>query len=311
MRNIRTDIAAEARAYAPEATGVRQEIEERDGIETTRVWIDTQQGADALGKPIGEYVTVEAPALKDRDMHVYEKVSEVLAGAIRQMLRRKGVKAGDTVLVVGLGNRQITPDSLGPKVVEKAFVTRHLHEFLPDQVDERMRPVCAFAPGVLGITGMETGEMVKGVLERVKPKLIIAIDALASRSTERISTTVQLTDTGIHPGSGLGNRRMSLNEETLGVPVIALGVPLVVHASTLSRDAVSLLIRRTGGAETEEEEEHLLALLDEVVSEKIGPLVVTPKEIDAIVSDCSSLVARGINLALHELDIHEIEQLMS
>jgi spore protease len=247
-------------------------------------------------------------------MDVFARAADELAAAIRSMLEKKRVAPGDPVMVVGLGNRAVTPDSLGPKVVEKTLVTRHLHEYLPEQVDERMRPVCAFAPGVLGITGMETGEMVRGVLEKIKPRLVVAIDALASRSTGRISTTFQLADTGIHPGSGIGNRRMRLDEETLGVPVVALGVPLVVHASTLSRDAVSLLLSHTRAAESDEdseEEDRLLSLMDELVSEKIGPLIVTPKEIDAIVSDCSSLVARAVNLALHELDLFEIERMMA
>ncbi len=311
MRSIRTDLAAEARDFAPEAGGVRHEVKEDEAVAVTRVFIETEAGAKALGKPMGEYVTLDAPRLRERDMDAASRVTEELAAALRAMLEKKGIKPEDAVMVVGLGNRAVTPDSLGPRVVEKVLVTRHLFEHLPDEAHGRMRPVCAFAPGVLGVTGVETGEMARGVAERVKPRLVIAVDALASRSTERISTTIQLADTGIHPGSGLGGRRMGIDEEALGVPVIAVGVPLVVHAATLSRDAVSFLIRRTGGAQSEEEEERLLAIVDEVVSEKIGPLVVTPKEIDAIVADRALLVARGINLALHDLELSEIELFMS
>ncbi len=310
MRSIRTDLAAEARDFAPEAAGVRMETQGDDIVSVTRVFIDSEEGARALGKPAGEYVTLEAPGLLERDPDVFARVAGELAAALRSMLEKKRVGTGDVVMVVGLGNRAVTPDSLGPKVVERTLVTRHLGELLPDAPERGLRPVCAFAPGVLGVTGMETGEMVRGVSGRVRPGLVIAVDALASRSTERLSTTIQLADTGIHPGSGIGSRRTGLDEAALGVPVIAVGVPLVVHASTLSRDAVSLLIRRTGGAKTEEEEDELLAIVDEVVSEKIGPLVVTPKDIDAIVADRAALVARGINLALHALEPSEIEELM-
>ena len=311
MRSIRTDLAAEARDFAPEASGVRHQVTKDETLCVTRVFIDTDQGARALGKPVGEYITLDAPRLMERDTDVFSRVAGELASVLRSMLGKKSMKRGDAVMVVGLGNRAITADSLGPKVIEKTLVTRHLYEFMPERTDGRLRPVCAFAPGVLGVTGMETGEMVQSVVENVKPRLIIAVDALASRSTERIGTSVQIADTGVNPGGGLGNKRMGLNEEALGVPVIAVGVPLVVHASTLSRDAVSLLIRRSGGARDEEDAERILSLVDEVVSEKIGPLVVTPKEIDVIVSDRASLVAMGINLALHELSSDEIELFMA
>ncbi len=311
MRSIRTDLAAEARDFAPEASGVRHQVSEDSIVSVTRVFIDTEQGALALGKPVGEYITLDAPRLMERDTDVFSRVAGELSSAIRSILEKKSVKRVDAVMVVGLGNRAVTADSLGPKVVEKTLVTRHLYEFMPEQANSRMRPVCAFAPGVLGVTGMETGEMVQSIAKRIRPRLVIAIDALASRSTERLGTSIQLADTGIHPGSGLGGKRAGLNEETLGVPVLAVGVPLVVHASTLSRDAVSLLIQRNGGLKDEEEEEKLLSLVDEVVSEKIGPLVVTPKEIDVIVSDLASLIAKGVNLALHELEPDEIEQFMS
>jgi spore protease len=208
-----------------------------------------------------------------------------------------------------LGNWNVTPDAVGPKVVEKVLVTRHIFEYVPEQVDERMRQICAVAPGVLGITGIETGEIVKGIVDRVKPDLVIAIDALASRKTDRIGNTIQIADTGINPGSGVGNKRMGLTKETLGVPTLAIGVPTVVFAHTIGRDSLEMLI-----AEFEEQassnnnfaqflngfdEEHLDRLVGEVLTEGLGDLVVTPKEIDVLIDDAAGIIADGINLAIH------------
>lgn len=306
LANIRTDLANEAFCAVPEIKGAR--IEERsaaEGVLITRVEILDEEGEALLGKPKGNYITVDAPGLSENDPLLRERVICVLAEELKALFGP--LKEKDTVLVAGLGNRTITADALGPEVTEKITVSRHVTEYLPEQADERMRPVCAMAPGVLGVTGIETGEMVLGAVERVKPRLVIAVDALASRSTERISTAVQLADTGIRPGSGLGGGRMELSEKTLGVPVIALGVPTVVHASTISQDAVTLLLEEMGA---QREGEELIELVGKVVSEKIGPLIVTPKEIDAIIDRSSDLLAAGIDLALHDVTLEELRRFL-
>ncbi len=210
---------------------------------------------------------------------------------------------------MGLGNWNVTPDAVGPKVVDKLLVTRHIFEFVPDQVDDRMRRICAVAPGVLGITGIETGEIVKGIVDKVGPDLVIAIDALASRKTERIGSTIQIADTGISPGSGVGNKRMGLTKETLGVPTLAVGVPTVVYAHTIGRDALEMLINEfSEQAQPHSEfykmlhsldERHLNELVGEVLAEGLGDLVVTPKEVDMLIDDVAGIIADGINLAVH------------
>jgi len=305
---VRTDLASEAVAGRADLPGIRvSEEHPEDGIAVTRVFIDTEQAARELGKSVGSFVTIDAPKLTENDQLYREKVEQVLKTELTGLI--SCLKKGDTVLVIGLGNRTITPDALGPLVVDKVAVSRHVTQYLPELVDERVRPVCAIAPGVLGVTGIETGEVVLGLVEKIKPALVIAIDALASRSTEKISTSVQLTDTGVQPGSGLGNGRMQLTKETLGVPVIAIGVPTVVHASTISQDAVSLLLNEMG--EKEENSAQLLELVGKVVSEKIGPLVVTPKDIDTIVDRSADLIATGIDLTLHDLNQEELRRFLT
>jgi len=216
----------------------------------------------------------------------------------------------DNLLVIGLGNWNVTPDALGPKVVSRLMVTRHLLEYVPDQVDEGVRPVCAVSPGVLGITGIETGEIVRGIVDRVKPDVVIAIDALASRKMERVNTTIQIADTGISPGSGVGNKRMELSRETLGVPVIAIGVPTVVDAATMANDTIDLVIDNL--IREAKEDSHFYnmlknidrnekyQLIQEVLQPYVGNLVVTPKEIDDVVDRIAKVIANGLNIALHQ-----------
>ena len=207
----------------------------------TRVKIENEQGSEAMGKPLGYYVTLEIPHLKDKDPELAEEVSKNLADELNKVT---DIPIDATVLVIGLGNWNVTPDSLGPKVIEKLIITRHLVDFMPERFSSEngIRPVCAVSPGVLGITGIETGEIIKGLVEKVKPNLIIAIDALAARSMERISTTIQISDTGVYPGSGIGNKRMGITKDTLKVPVVAMGVPTVVDAATMANDTLDMLI---------------------------------------------------------------------
>lgn len=284
------------------------ETEKSDEMTISRVRIENEAGAEAMGKPIGYYVTLEVPRLKERDPELAEEVSKNMAEELKNMIE---LPEDATVLVIGLGNWNVTPDSLGPKVTERLIITRHLMEMMPDKYSSKngIRPVCALAPGVLGITGIETGEIIRGLVEKIRPRLIIAIDALAARSMERISTTIQISDTGVYPGSGIGNRRMGITEETMGVKVVAIGVPTVVDAATMANDTLDMLIgqftrQARPGSEfyrllQELDKEEKYRLIHEVLSPFVGQLVVTPKEIDSLIDNTARTLAGGLNLALH------------
>ncbi|MDP4183493.1 MAG: GPR endopeptidase [Bacillota bacterium] len=318
-RSIRTDLALEANELfmkqsakesaqeSAQTPGVEVESAGNEDIKITRVKVTSPTGEASIGKPMGNYITLEIPKLRENDQDLIEDSCREVAKELQRLINL-GQKS--TVLVVGLGNWNVTPDALGPKVVSSLMVTRHLIEYVPEQVDDGVRPVCAVAPGVLGITGIETGEIIKGIVEKIKPELIIAIDALASRKTERVSTTIQIADTGIAPGSGVGNKRMELSKTTMGIPVIAIGVPTVVDAATMANDTIdlvmdSLISQTTKGTEfynmlndIDRNEKHLL--IREVLEPYIGNLIVTPKEIDGIIEKISRVIANGINIALHE-----------
>ncbi|ADQ05079.1 spore protease [Caldicellulosiruptor owensensis OL] len=314
MFKIQTDLALETRelvqkGFGREIEGV--EVEERkefdDKIKITKVKINSIKGEAILQKPMGNYITIEADGLRDEDFDVQEKVSKVLANELESLIN---VSQKSSVLVVGLGNWNVTPDSLGPKVVSKVLITRHLFEFVPEKVqDRRIRSVCAISPGVLGITGIETSEIISGIVQKIHPDLIIAIDALASRRLERISTAIQIADTGIIPGSGIGNERKGITKDTVGVPVVAIGVPMVVDAAIIANDAIDLLIERLKN-ETERSsplymllesipDEDRFNLIKEVIYPYYGNLFVTPKDIDRIVENISTVIADGINMAIH------------
>lgn len=301
MRAKWTDLAMEARGSVP-VSDVRLE----GGIERTVVRIEDERTARELGRPQGTYVTLSCPQTMTIELGMREALSQALAQAIQQMLPAHA----HTVLVTGLGNRSVTPDALGPRTVERVLVTRHMDGCLPGDVSARMASVCAAAPGVLGVTGLETAEVLRGMAEHVRPDAVIAVDALAARSSGRIGSTIQIADTGISPGSGVGNHQKALTRETLGAPVIAVGVPMVVYASTIASDAMSDMIRADGG--TEADEEKVAACVERVVSERLGDLIVTPREVDALVERMAGILADGINQALHpELSRDEIEQLMA
>jgi spore protease len=317
--NVRTDLTLEARELFQqqqmnetvqqrgEPPGVEVENAGDTNIKITRVKITSPTGEASIGKPMGTYITLEVPGLKDNDQVLYENTCKALAKELISL-----VKLGDksTVLVVGLGNWNVTPDALGPKVVSSMMVTRHLLQYVPEQVDDGVRPVCAIAPGVLGITGIETGEIVKGIVDRIHPDFIIAIDALASRRMDRVSTTIQLADTGIAPGSGVGNKRMELSKNSMGVPVIAIGVPTVVDAATMANDTIdlvmdSLIKQASQGSDFYNmmkgiDRDEKYQLIQEVLNPYIGSLIVTPKEIDDIIERISKVIANGLNIALHQ-----------
>ena len=251
MYNFRTDLALERRDLYNKAHNVEKDI---DGIETeeeqvgdkikvSRVKITNENGEQAIGKPQGNYITIDFKNLKIATDEEIQKASEVVTKELKILLE-KHIGLKDSILVVGLGNIYVTPDALGPKVINEIDITRHLLEYIPEVLDENTREVSAVSPGVLGTTGIETLEILRGIVDNIKPKLVIVIDALASRSIERISSSIQLADTGIVPGAGVGNTRKELSQSTLGVPVIAMGIPTVVEAATIAADSLTLLIKK-------------------------------------------------------------------
>jgi spore protease len=319
LKNRRTDLTLEAHElFREQAMKEQQESGDippgvvvdnagDDEIRITRVRVISPAGEQAIGKPMGNYITLEVPNIRDNDQKFYENTCKALAKELISILNL-GEKS--TILIVGLGNWNVTPDALGPKVVSSVMVTRHLLEYVPEQVDAGVRPVCAVAPGVLGITGIETGEIVKGIVDKVKPDVIIAIDALASRKMERVNTTIQIADTGISPGSGVGNKRMELSRTTLGIPVIAIGVPTVVDAATMANDTIDLVLdsmikQAPKGSEfynmlNSIDRNEKYQMIQEVLQPYVGNLIVTPKEIDDAVEKIGKVIANGLNIALHK-----------
>ncbi len=311
MINFRTDLALERREVYRKANRLEQEIE---GIETeeeqvnekirvSRVKILDAKGEDAIGKPVGSYITVDLKGLKTATEEEIEKASNVVTKELRALIE-KHIGSQDSILVVGLGNEQVTPDALGPKVAMQIDVTRHILNYMPEVLESGTREVSAVSPGVLGTTGIETQEILKGIVDHVKPKLVIVIDALASKSIERISSTVQIADTGIVPGAGVGNTRKELSEQSLGVPVVAVGIPTVVDLATITDDCLDLFITKL--QEEAKSNEYLNSLKEqdnyEEIKEALVPngynMIVTPKEIDDLIENMSSVVARGINFAM-------------
>ena len=310
MYNFRTDLALERRDIYKKVN----KLQEIDGVESTeedinenikvsRVKIANENGEKALGKAIGNYVTIDVKKLKIAGEEEIQKISEVLSNELRKMIDLHTDKQGE-ILIVGLGNIYVTPDALGPKVINEIDVTRHVIKYLPQYVEEGTRPVSAISPGVLGTTGIETVEILKGIVDNVEPKLLIVIDALASRSIDRISSTIQISDTGIVPGAGVGNTRQEISQNSLGIPVIAVGIPTVVELATLVSDGIDIFIDRL--QEKAESNEYLNKLQQndkyEEVKEALNVgeynMIVTPKEIDDLIENMKDIVARGINFAV-------------
>ena len=291
MFQIRTDLALEAKEiYSDGKTdidGIRSDYKSYDGIDINRVQITNETGAKKLGKPKGTYVTLEMPKIIERNPDFAKVVTCRFSEEIGKIIEPYA-KQG-CVLVAGLGNWNITPDALGPKVISGLLVTRHLKTYMPERFDESVNGVCAISPGVLGITGIETNEIIRGIVNHVKPSAVIAIDALASRRVERVNTTIQISDTGISPGSGVGNRRGELSKQTIGVPVIAVGVPTVVDAATIAVDAIENLTPKG---------EDKQRLVRELLSPYYQNLIVAPKNMDAMITDMSNIISAGLNMAL-------------
>ncbi|MDF2944337.1 MAG: hypothetical protein K0S01_3195 [Herbinix sp.] len=292
---IRTDLALEVRESFPEddveIKGVilTENYDEKNRIRVSTVEIKDARGAKAMQKPIGTYITIEAPEIEKSDEDYHRPVSDEIAKQLRKLA---GDLKREEVLVVGLGNREVTPDALGPQVVDNLFITRHLIREYGNEFKDKhhLGSVSAISPGVMAQTGMETVEIIQGIVKETNPKLLIVIDALASRSVNRVNTTIQLTDTGISPGSGVGNNRKALNEESLGTKVIALGVPTVVDAATIVADTLTKYMEKSGFDEVE-----INQFISEIREQQIDNMFVTPKNIDESIKRISYTVSEALN----------------
>ena len=297
---IRTDLALETRELYKKASKIDEEI---SGIETeiddtnpdilvTKVKIISDEGANILGKPIGDYITIESKYINDEvielDNRLIEKMSEIIKNITN-------LHENDSILVVGLGNSDVTPDSIGPKTIEKLNITRHLVKYAPDLLPKNTRQISAVIPGVLGTTGIETSDIIKGIIAETSPDILIVIDALAAKEMNRIGKTIQISNTGITPGSGVKNNRSSLSKDNLGIPVIAIGVPTVVGVPVIVEEAISYVRDKS-----QEANEYLdnKEYLEEILSNKNFDFMVTPNDIDDITNNLSRLIAESVNLAL-------------
>ncbi len=344
---VRTDLAVEAKDMYVEKEktddssikGVTTKERQEGDITVTYVQID-ETGAKALDKKAGSYVTIHSEAVKKQDTKSQEQTAKVLAKEMGELIKQSKLPKEATCLVVGLGNWNITPDALGPMTVEKIMVTSHLFNLHPEYVEDGYRPVSAMTPGVMGVTGIETSDIIFGLIKQVEPDFVIAVDALASRSVERVNATIQISDSGIHPGSGVGNKRKEISEDSLGIPVIAIGVPTVVDAVTITSDTIDFLLKHFGREFKEKDkpskaltpagmsfgerqlteedlpgeeqrkavlgmvgglsEEEKRSLIKEVLTPLGHNLMVTPKEVDGYMADMAHIIASGLNAALHE-----------
>jgi spore protease len=257
LYSVRTDLAVEAREMVVEENKKKSKKQTEDiegiivkerkvqGIKITSVEI-TEQGSNAIQKKQGNYLTLEVQGIRQQDTELQKVVEEVFAKEFSQFLKQLGIKDEASCLVVGLGNWNVTPDALGPMAIENLLITKHLFDLQPESVSDGFRSVSAIAPGVMGITGIETSDIIHGVIEKTKPDFVVAIDALAARSIQRVNSTIQISDTGIHPGSGVGNKRKELSQETLGIPVVAIGVPTVVDAVSITSDTIDFILKHFG-----------------------------------------------------------------
>ncbi|HCQ5528424.1 TPA: GPR endopeptidase [Clostridioides difficile] len=312
MINVRTDLALEASEMCEKSQegssipGVKIETKELENCIVTKVEVIDEQGSEIMNKDIGKYITLESNLMKFDDDESREEMISCLKDELVDIF---GQDENKKTLVIGLGNRNITSDALGPKSVSKTLVTRHLFKNYNKDYDDDFTEVSALSPGVMGVTGIETSEIVKSLVEKVKPDRVVAIDALASRKMERVNSTIQISTAGISPGGGVGNTRKSLTKETLGVDVIAIGVPTVVDAATLTIDVLDMAIDNliAQSEETESFYEMLKKLKEEekyhLIKDSLDPydknLIVTPKDIDDTIENLSIIISEGLNRSLH------------
>lgn len=310
------EMLASAQDITMPIPGIKAEESEHHGfISITRVKVENQEGSAAIGKPIGNYITIEMPSRFYGQQKIYEEMCLCCGKELKKITKGLLNSDNDCVLAAGLGNAKITADSLGPKTVEKLMITRHLKKYIPEEIDEGVRPLCAVSPGVLGTTGIETEEIIHSLTDSIKPKLVIVIDALCSAGLERINTTIQITDTGITPGAGVENKRKTINSQTLGVPVIAIGVPTVASAAGLAKigieTAFNNIEHNKNNTESYYQPRHTKYDLNKdfnnkinqatqnAIEERFGNLIVTPKDVDNITDDIAAVIANGINIAVH------------
>ena len=308
MFQIRTDLAvetSESRRGEKDVSGFRVETSrEGDGIVITKVCIETQKAAKTLGKPRGTYISIEADQMMEEDAGYRREISDVFSRQLKQFLPED--YNNRKILIVGLGNREVTPDALGPKVIDHLFITRHLIQEYGRYLMEfdQCCSVSGIVPGVMAQTGMETVEIMKGIVGETRPDLVIAVDALAARSIKRLNRTIQITDTGIIPGSGVGNYRNAITKEHLGIPVIAIGIPTVVDAATIVADFCSGLMEQMDRTEQEDGmfgsgvygEKSFEEMVRDLISPKLNTMYVTSKDIDEAVNRLSYTVSEGLNM---------------
>lgn len=311
---IRTDLAVELKDGVKsnrdiEGISIDEEYLENGSVKVTKVVVEDENGARYIGKPMGNYITLEARELGEADDSYHRNISKLLAKYLKEILPCRN---GGKVLVVGLGNREATPDSLGPRVVDNIFITRKMNElYAPREKIEKCArfEVSGIAPGVMAQTGMESAEIIKGIVKEIKPDVIIAIDSLAARSTSRLNTTIQISDAGINPGSGVGNHRRGLTRETVGVPVIAIGIPTVVDAATIVNDTMENLMeifemsdKLISLAKTLKNfsNEEKYQLIKEVLEPATRVMYVTPKDVDETIKYISYTISEGLNIIWSE-----------
>ena len=261
-------------------------------LKVTRVKVLNEKGKQKIGKEIGTYITLEIKNIDIISKDELEKISKILAEQLKEL-----VKGYDSILVVGLGNIDTTADSIGPKAIKDIEITRHLKKYVPDLIDKNAKEISGIAPGVLGTTGIETGEILKGIVEKIKPDAIIAIDALISRDISRLFKTIQISDTGITPGAGVGNARKEISKNTMGIPVIAIGVPTLVEAATIVADSIDLISKQFEEFKELQDasKEDKYRLIKAVLEPSKYNLAVTPKEVDSLVDNMKLIIAHGIN----------------
>ena len=307
LMGIRLDMAIEAHELlrgetGREISGVEMNEQQFDNGNIKTITILNEQGEQIMGRPRGSYITLETPMLRENDKMAHKEIGEILANEMKKILP---LNENSTVLIIGLGNWNATPDSLGPRVVNMSMATRHIFQYAPVELQQGLRPVCVLAPGVLGITGIETAEIIKGTVDRVKPDVLICIDALAAGSVERINSSIQISTTGINPGSGIGNNRTAINQETMGIPVIAIGVPTVVQAGIIAHQAMEQLYSYLANTPSMMDIHMRLqpVAINEMISKILEPfggqLMVTPKEIDEHITNTAKVIAMSLAIALH------------
>lgn len=296
---VRTDLALEAHENIENAElksrgiQVDEDYHQKTHTKITKVQVTTKNGASTLNKPIGTYITLETPNLVEEDEDYHREISVEVADQLKEIIPE--FHKEQSILVVGLGNRDVTADSLGPNVIDNLFITRHIINTYGKAAynKKKMHAISSLVPGVMAQNGMETSEIVKGVIEQTHPDAMVVIDALAARSIRRLNRTIQITDTGIHPGSGVGNHRNGLTKESLGIPVIAIGIPTVVDAATIVKDAASWMGKELQPAPLSPEQENLVY--------ELHNMYVTSKDVDAVVKRLSYMISEALNMAFHSL----------